>query len=313
MGPWTDTGDTGARRLLWMNIEPDGQSQTLHSTVFGLQGNILTYVPTATANRVVLVENTGYDGYWSAVMDEGGTVPSMVAKLVDGQFSKFTGVRGGVSLDGQRGLFMTYEVAGHAPWLAMYAADGALIGDVLQTESEGTCYGVFPTAHGAAFTSIEGSTTFHVIEFSAAGGVALDVRIPYPRTSLTPTACPNLVLTDDGFAYLGFVSRADGDGWTIHRVARDGTISLEAWDTLLGCTAPALAVQGDTAIATCIQTNQTTIVKHAHGQDQRFPLERTGPPIPSEPGTLFVEMSAPQSVGSPGPVAREIFEIRCAD
>ena len=48
-------------------------------------------------------------------------------------------------------------------------------------------------------------------------------------------------------------------------------------------------------------------------QDQRFPLERGGPPISSEPGTLFVDISAPQAVGSDGTIAREILEIRCAD
>lgn len=313
LGPWTDTSETGSRRLLWFSVEPAAQTQTLHATEFGFQGHVLTSFTVAATSRLVLVDDTGYDGYWTAVIDEGATVPSMVEKLVDGQFSKFTWVRGGISLDGQRALFMTAEIAGHAPWLAMYAADGARVGDVVQTTTEGDCYGVVPTERGAAFTLMEGATTFHVSEFSADGSVALDVKIPYPRTSLTPTACPNLVLTDTGFAYLGFVSRPDGDGWTIHRVARDGTVTLEPWDALLGCTAPALAVQGDTAIATCAQTNQTTIVKRVAGHDQRFPLERTGPPIPSEPGTLFVEISAPQSVGSPGTIAREILEIRCSD
>jgi hypothetical protein len=55
-------------------------------------------------------------------------------------------------------------------------------------------------------------------------------------------------------------------------------------------------------------TNVTSIVKLAAGQERRFPLERTGPQIPSEPGSLFLNLAVPGSN-----TAREIVEIRCAD
>jgi len=53
-----------------------------------------------------------------------------------------------------------------------------------------------------------------------------------------------------------------------------------------------------------------TIVKRTNGQDQRFPIERSGRPIPSEPGSLFLDTGNPGPSGSP---AREILDIRCVD
>ncbi len=304
-GPWTETSPTQLQpqRLHWLSVDLDRQQETLHSTEFGFQGGVLTYFNMGGTTRVVLVEAT-WDGYWTAVLDEGGTLPTTVAKLSDDQHSKFTLVRGNVSLDGQRGLFMTSE-NGSAPWLAMYASDGTRVGDVLQTTADGACQSVVPTEHGAAFTLAEGGA-FHVIEFSAAGSVALDVKIP-----LAGAECPKLALTDAGFAYLGYVTMdIDWPTWILHRIARDGTVTREPWDALRGCVLPALAVDGDTAIATCAETTGTTIVKRAHGQDQRFPLERSGRQILSEPGSLFLDTGTPSTAGSP---ARAILDIRCVD
>jgi hypothetical protein len=312
LGPWTETGSAaaGTTRSLWVRVDPDGQKQTLYATEFGVQGKVLDAINTATPSRLVLVRYRIYDGYWSAILDEGGTDASTVAKLLDGEFSKFTGRRGGPSLDGQRGLFMIYDELLQPPRLAMYAADGTPVGDVFQTTAAGGCYNVFPTEHGAMFMSQEGSA-FRFIEFSAAGNIALDITIPFVG-AVASVGCPNPVRTDTGFAYLAFEStEADGAGWFLHRVARDGTNTLEPWFTLLGCqlTSVGLAIKGDTAIATCAQTYQTTIVKRTNGQDQRFPLERNGPQILSEPGTLFLDIN----VLLPAGVGREILEIACVD
>jgi len=67
-------------------------------------------------------------------------------------------------------------------------------------------------------------------------------------------------------------------------------------------------VSASTAIATCAMTNVTSIVKLTNGQERRFPLERTGPQIPSEAGSLFLNLPV---FGSP--TQREILDIRCAD
>jgi hypothetical protein len=308
-GPWPETNATFDYGFDWLRVDPDGQKQTLYATPFWAGPKVLTAFNMGGPNRIVLVE-ANWDGFWTAVLDEGGTVPSLVAKLNDLQWSKFISTRGEISLDGQRALSMTLDTADQPPWLVMYTSDGTLVGDAVQTTSEGGCYSFLPTEHGVAWTLVEGST-FHLIEFSAAGRVALDVKVPLDIAPVQPD-CPHLALTDSGFAYLAFVTTdAYGDIWALHRIGRDGTVTLEPWETLLGCTYPGLAVQGDTSIATCTQTNRITIVKRVHGQDVRFPLERNGLQIPSEPGSLFLDIPHP-TIGSNDP-ARAIFEIRCAD
>jgi hypothetical protein len=274
------------------------------SSVVGLQSFNM-----ATPDRVVLVAQFDFYEFRTVILDEAGTITWGAAKLFAGEDTKFNVARGAASLDGQRGLAMITD-AQHPPWLVMFAADGTSVGDVLETTGNGTCYSVVPTAHGAAFTSIEGAT-FHVIERSAAGTTALDVEIPVAMARAND--CPTLALMDDGFAFVAFETKGDGTtGWTLYRIAHDGTTSFEPWDALLDCESVALAVMGNAAIATCAMTSETHIVKRTEGRDQTFAIEQGGTKIHSEPGSLFLNVTHTQP--SDGTVLpREIIENRCAD
>jgi hypothetical protein len=142
----------------------------------------------------------------------------------------------------------------------------------------------------------------------------VDVSIPFPMAAREPTGCPSLVLTAAGFAYLALEVTGPGTaGWNLHRIARDGTTTVEPWETLQGCTLRALAVQGETALAACTFTEGNAIVRRTRGRDERFPLERTGAQIHSEPGTMFLDVDNHLLPAGTTDVLREIFEIRCAD
>ena len=302
------TGSMSFTRFRWIRVDPDGETKTPYATDWFQSQIVLDFQVMVLPNRAVFVYPNWDATFMTAVVDEGATKTTPVAKLMDGEKSKLTLVRGVGSLDGQRGLFMVDESninVAHPPWFAMYGADGVPVGDVLKTTTEGSCFAMLPTDNGATYSFIDGAG-FHVIEFSAAGTVGMDVKIPIDAGS-----CPKLVQTDAGFAYLVFEKDDDGYvGWTLHRIARDGTNTVEPWYTLLGCTDASigLAVSASTAIATCAMTNVTSIVKLANGQERRFPLERTGPQIPSEAGSLFLNLPV---FGSP--TQREILDIRCAD
>jgi len=302
------TGSMSFTRFRWIRVDPDGATKTPYATGWFQSQIVLDFQVMVLPNRAVFVYPNWDATFMTAVIDDGATKTTPVAKLMDGEKSKLTLVRGVGSLDGQRGLFMTNEnntPVAHPPWFAMYGADGVPVGDVLKTTTEGSCFAMLPTDNGATYSFIDGAG-FHVIEFSAAGTIGMDVKIPIDAGS-----CPKLVQTAAGFAYLVFEKDDDGYvGWTLHRFARDGTNTVEPWYTLLGCTDASigLAVSASTAIATCAMTNVTSIVKLANGQERRFPLERTGPQIPSEAGSLFLNLPV---FGSP--TQREILDIRCAD
>ena len=299
VGPWIETGDAGDRSLHWLRLDSDGTQRTPYALARFTGADEIFNM--GAPDHIVFVEDLGYDGYfYTAVPNDGGTTPTLVAKLFDGWSSALTAMRANVSIDGQLGLFMADgALGGHPPWLRTFASDGTMVGNVLQTSQSGDCYAVLPTDHGVTFSLIEGDT-FHLREFDGSGNVTLDVAAPFVRPTSQLNSCPTLVLTDAGFATLGIeTTDANGDGWTLRRIARDGTVTVEPWQALLGCNRVNLAVKGDTAIATCSLTNQTIIVKHAGGQDLSFPLERTGPQIPSEAGSLFLDISYPALSGTP--------------
>ncbi|HTQ03087.1 MAG TPA: hypothetical protein VMI54_04495 [Polyangiaceae bacterium] len=313
VGPWKETADSGTYsvRLSWLRVDA-AETQTLWATDYGVPARADAALNMDRPDGITLVLDGDYDvsgsGFWTALIGDGGTTASAVSKLFDGQYSTlFSFVGGGVSLDGQRGLFMDAEISEHPAFLAMFGADGTPLGSVVQTPTDGSCYDVLPTDHGALFSQLEG-TGFHLIEFDATGAVTLDTVVPL-RALNGETTCPLLALTDSGFAYLAFESTdAYGDGWALHRVGHDGSTSLEPWQSLIGCSEMSLAVQGDTALATCNRGGETSIFKHVNGGDDYFPLERGGTQIPSAAGTLFLDAQHSSAMPS-----REILEIRCED
>jgi hypothetical protein len=313
VGPISGTDGTGGSALSWVRIDPDGQTQTMYSTSYDFQG-FFQMLDTDTPTRLVSIEDFGA-GYWTALLDVGQAMPVQTAKLMDGAHSSLSYALATASLDGKRALFMSAEIGGHAPWLATFASDGTPVGDLLQTTVEGDCYRVLPTEHGALFTVLDGSSTFHLIEFDATGAVTFQTDF-WIDQSEPRVRCPVPVLTDTGFAYVTFGTDDTGGHWYLSRLERSGlTTSFDYWPALGACSSFAMAMRGNTAIATCSQADQAFILEHTIGgsqADRQVPLERNGLQIPSEPGSLFVDVTHPPATASSAPT-REILEIQCAD
>ncbi|HXJ20859.1 MAG TPA: hypothetical protein VMT03_11565 [Polyangia bacterium] len=315
VGPWYEMGDAGQGRLDWVRVDPDAQTPTMYSTGWGAFTYAMAPFNMLPSNSVTMVADTGYDGYWTYLAGDASTAPAKVSKLIDDSYSnRTTVIHANVSLDGQRGLFSDATISSHPVWLGMFAPDGTPVGDVVKTTISGVnannCESVLPTEHGLTYSLFEGGS-LHLIELDASATVVLDLQIPLVRSAAAQTACPTLVLADTGFATLASeTTDAYGDGWILRHISRDGSTTIERWqDQLRGCGATAaLAVRGDTEIAVC----DGTVFQRAGGQNQQFPLERSrGTQIPSEPGTLFMDMHDHVVDGSAPP--REIFEIRCPD
>jgi len=321
VGPWFEEPQQESFRSTWLRVDPRDNTQKKYSADFSpLLAKVIELLPMGDPDRVAVIGSSfGQTRYATALLVAGGE-PQLpqIAALLDGDYGtgRFVGTGEGVSLDGQRALFAVYDFSKRPPQLALVAADGTRLGNVLEIANYGECYTVLPTEHALAFALMEGAD-LHLIELSATGDVALDVRLPLRRTRLLEQMpCPTLALTDSGFAVFSYEEpNASGDGgsesaWNLHRVGRDGSMTSEPWYGVPGWV-EAFAVQGDQAFA--LVNGAKALIRRTRSGSQSFPLElsKAGAfapfrPIRSEAGSLFLDLSYTSS-------PRELVELRCAD
>jgi hypothetical protein len=321
VGPWFEPPQQESFRATWLRVDPRDNTQKKYSADFSpLLAQVIELLPMGAPDRVAVIGSAfSQPSYATALLVAGGDpLLPQIAALFAGDYGtgRFVGTGEGVSLDGQRALFAAYDFTKRPPQLALVAADGSRVGNVLEIANQGECYTVLPTEHALAFALMEGAD-LHLIELSATGDVALDVRVPLRRARLLDRMlCPMLALTDGGIAVFSYEEpNATGDGgsesaWNLHRIGRDGSMTSEPWYEV-SRSVDAFAVRGDSAFV--LVDGPTAIVRRTRSGSQFFPLtlSSTGAfvpfrPIRSEAGSLFLDLSYTSG-------ARELVELRCAD
>lgn len=325
-GPWSEARNSDdTLPMSWLVVDSAGEPQTVfHATApSGIGGNSVIHfgAPEQAVGFTAITFGTGPAEFMSAALqDSNAAAPSFVSVFKLSSFwQRVAFMSATAALDGQRAVF----AAGSGPdfSMAVIAPDGSVVGashTLTSTDEIPTCPNLQPTDHAGAFSVVEPTPegeAFHRLELTALGDIASEVTVPLHRARpadwrASSLPCPLLALTQQGFALLAFETVGDRDGWYLHRVAGDGTVSDELWDTL-----PFLprgfAIQGAVAFAVTTSNEAgVTIVKRSNGQDQKFPIDTrltilgSDGPFPSEAGSLFLDVR-------PSGEAAQIVELSC--
>jgi hypothetical protein len=314
-----------------LRIDASGEQQTRlkAASVSGYEFVLNVGAPNQVVGLTSDSFGSGPANFWSSVLkdQEVQLSPTYVNLFKLTSFSTTYDFRGAsAALDAQQGLFVVGGSGQSQLSAVVIASDGSAAAEPSKLITTGSfyCRALQPTESAGAVSVVEltgEGESFHLVELTATGAVAWDVRVPLHRArplwwNGSALLCPYVAPSQSGIAFLTFESGAAGDAWHLHRLNRDGTVSDEVWETLSDVPR-GIAIQGQVAIAiTAKNDGPVTAVKRSNGQDQQFPLALEGKvavngtdgPFPAEAGALFLDVTP----GSPtGPSSRQIAEISC--
>lgn len=299
VGPWRGADVTEEVLTRWLRIDLEGMAETVYSSS-AAGGGFLTFTVAPPDHVLSLSDFADIPMGRLQAGDESWTIPDY---LMDGVgFDTRFPYAGGISLDGERGLVMLFGSGSEgtgAARLRMFSSAGEGVGELVVADDYAECETMLPTQHGVVYAQNE-TNDFALREFGPDGDVVAEVSIDLDGDS----SCRMLALTEGGFAALALNARE------LQRMSRDGTVMSERLDGLNEIPS-AFAVAGDATIWVSNVDGEPTIVWHRGGEDLRFPVDIAPyfAQIPSEAGTLFLDVNPTQLVDAP----REIVEVACTE